>query len=89
MKRKSKTVEITLESLKVFGMVETGDPGIPMEKILLSVDNGNLSLAINRFYNVNQFCIMTPNGDSIPLNIESIADLETMERLIGGFDPNY
>lgn len=82
-------MKITLESLKAFGMVETGDPGVPMEKILLSVDNGNLSIAINRYYNVNQFCIMTPSGDSISLNIESITDLETMERLIGGFDPNY
>lgn len=82
--------KITLESLKTFGMVETGDPGVPMKKVLLTMDDGTaLSLAVNRFRNVNDFCIFTPNGDAILLNIESIEDLRTMERLIGGFDSAF
>jgi hypothetical protein len=81
--------DITLESLKAFGMTETGDPGFPLEKILLTNDNGNLSISLYRLRNVNEFCIATPNGDAILLTIQSITDLETIERLIGGFDSAF
>jgi len=77
--------EITKESLLKFGMRETLEPIVPMEKFLTNGDE-EVSIAVTCYFNVDQIALVITGVGQLLLNVESIEDLEVIERLAPKFD---
>lgn len=80
--------EITKESLEKFGMVIDPDSPIsPAKKVFVENDgDAKLTLAVTRYRNCDEFAIVIDGVGQIYLNINSIEDLEAVEKLISTFD---
>lgn len=91
-------MEITKENLITFGMKETeGDEKMifPMKKVIsipnedADEDEGELAICVTQMRNVSELCLMLPDGACIYLAAESIEDLQTFEKCIASYEPNY
>lgn len=81
--------EITKDSLLAFGMAMTGDPVHPMSKTLGESEEGKLSIAVTRMYNIDQIALFMPDGGALYLGPASIEDLQAFEKMILHYEPNY
>ena len=91
-------MEITKENLIAFGMKETeGDEKMifPMKKVIsipnedADEDEGELAICVTQMRNASELCLMLPDGACIYLAAESIEDLQTFEKCIASYEPNY
>lgn len=80
--------EITKESLEKYGMKLTGDPEVPMLKVLGEGSAGMVTIGVSRYRNADEFT-MSFDGGMFYLNIECIEDLEKFESMIQSYEPNY
>lgn len=76
---------ITKESLLKFGMHETLEPVAPMEKFISNGDE-QVSIAVTRYFNVDQLALVINGVGQLLLNADCIEDLEVIERLAPKFD---
>ena len=88
-----KNSSITKEQLIEFGMVETGDPVHPMEKLLSDKVEGSefdpISLCVTHMRNIPELCLMLPDGACIYLAIGNIKDLKIFAKSIQSWEPNF
>jgi hypothetical protein len=91
-------MEITKENLITFGMKETeGDEKMifPMKKVIsiqnedADEDEGDLAICVTQMRNASELCLMLPDGACIYLDVQSIEDLQTFEKCIASYEPNY
>lgn len=91
-------MEITKENLITFGMKETeGDEKMifPMKKVIsipnedADEDEGELAICVTQMRNASELCLTLPDGSCIYLAAESIEDLQTFEKCIASYEPNY
>lgn len=91
-------MKITKENLITFGMKETeGDEKMifPMKKVIsipnedADEDEGELVICVTQMRNASELCLMLPDGACIYLAAESIEDLQTFEKCIASYEPNY
>ena len=86
---------ITREQLMAFGMEEPQDGehiAFPLAKSLSRkhpTDSlGAISLCVTRLRNVSELCLLLPNGAVLYLNgVESVEELEVLEKAITGWEP--
>ena len=91
-------MEITKENLITFGMKETEGYKkmiFPMKKVIsipnedADEDEGELAICVTQMRNASELCLMLPDGACIYLAAESIEDLQTFEKCIASYEPNY
>jgi hypothetical protein len=80
---------ITKEQLIEFGMVETGDPFVPMRKVLGEGEEGEISINVTHERNITELVLRLPDGAAIFLTIATIEELKAFEMCIGSWSPNY
>lgn len=80
--------QITKESLKEFGMVETDSPIFPMElKILMQPDHKcEVSLCVTCLRNTNELCLKISGGHLIYISPGSIEELATITKSITDYE---
>lgn len=88
---------ITKESLIAYGMQETGDPVVPLKKII-SVDEDDvpndddqphMAICVSRYRNADELTLSLPNAGLLYLNIGSIEELKTFEETIQMWEPEF
>lgn len=91
-----KVSTITSEQLLENGWQQTNDPVIPAKKCLsdktdedYDPEEGDIELIVHRYNNCNMFALALPDGSLVNINPASIEDLNTFERLILSYEPNY
>lgn len=80
--------DITKESLEKYGMKLTGNPAVPMLKVLGNGSAGEITIGVSRYRNADEFTLSFPEG-MFYLNIECIEDLEKLESMVQSYEPNY
>jgi len=87
-------MEITREELLKNGWYETEDPVLPLSKKLpnqnpLNPEDSLLELIAHSYYNEPAIGLLLPNGAIINLNISTIQELITFEKMINFYDPEF
>lgn len=88
-----KTVKITKDQLRDFGMKETEDVEkmfTPMKKVIsVPNDEGELAICVTNQRNVAELCLILPDGGCLYLSPESMDDLKIFEKCITSYEPAY